>query len=68
MAFKMKGSPIKLGNIATKSALKTTGVQEFPEGELSPEERGKAIKRHDNAYKKGHTDHTGQPQDKDIEK
>ena len=46
------------------SALKTTGVQEFPKDlGLSPGERGKAIKRHDEAYKRGHTEHTGQPQD-----
>ena len=77
MAFKMKGSSYKMGGAKTKdtmaymkspleaaSALKTTGVQEFPEDlGLSPGERGKAIKRHDAAYKRGHTEHTGQPQD-----
>ena len=77
MAFKMKGSSYKMGGAKTKdtmaymkspleaaSALKTTGVQEFPEDlGLSPGERGKAIKRHDKAYKRGHAEHTGQPQD-----
>jgi len=58
-AFKMKGSAFKLRNVATKSALKTTGEQEFPEGELSAGKRGKAIKRHDQAYKRGHTEHSG---------
>ena len=55
--FKMKGASLY------KSPAKTTGTQEFPEGELSPEQRGKAIKRHNSAYPKGHTDHSGQPQD-----
>ena len=63
MPFKMRGSAFKINSVATKSALKTTGTQEFPEGELSPEQRGKAIKRHNAAYPKGHTDHSGQPQD-----
>ena len=60
--FKMKGNPMQR-NFGIPSPAKTTGVQEFPEGELSPEQRGKAIKRHDTAYPKGHIDHSGQPQD-----
>ena len=64
MAFKMRSGngPLKFKTMGS-SPIKTTGVEEFPEGELSPKERGKAIKRHDTAYPKGHTEHEGQPQD-----
>ena len=64
MAFKMRSGngPLKFKTMGS-SPIKTTGVEEFPEGELSPKERGKAIKRHDAAYPKGHTEHKGQPQD-----
>ena len=69
MAFKMKGSPIKLGNIATKSALKHSGKEYAAENvEIHKGRRyevnEKTQKAHDKAHSDGIVDENHNPVEK----
>ena len=59
MAFKMKGSPIKLGNIATKSVLKHSGKEYAAENvEIHKGRRYEVNEKTQRAHDKAHSDGT----------
>ena len=61
MAFKMKGSAFKLGNVATKSALKHSGAKFAAESKKeSPNSKFDFAKAHNDNFAPGHTEHTGE--------